>query len=74
MQFPHNDALVITLRIHKATVKRILEDQGSVAEVMYYSLFKRLGFTSDDLKLAEVPLVGFSGTPIYLLGTISLPV
>ena len=32
---PHNDALVITLRIGGYDVKRVLVDQGSAVEVMY---------------------------------------
>ena len=35
VQLPHNDPLVITLRIGNYDVKRVLVDQGSFAEVMY---------------------------------------
>ena len=31
---PHNDALVITLRIRGYDVKRVMVDQGSAAEIM----------------------------------------
>lgn len=72
IQCPHNDTLVITLKVGKAKMERILVDQGSAAEVMYCSLFKRFEFISKDLKPSEVPLIGFSGTPMYLLDTITL--
>lgn len=49
-------------------------DQGSVVEVMYYSLFKRLGLSPDDLKPVEVLLIGFSGAPVYPFSMITLPV
>ena len=39
---PHNDALVITLRIGEYDVKRVMVDQGSGAEVMYPDLYKGL--------------------------------
>ena len=39
---PHNDALVITLRIGGYDVKRVMVDQGSTAEIMYPDLYKRL--------------------------------
>ena len=39
---PHNDALVITLRIWGYDVKRVMVDQGSAAEIMYPDLYKRL--------------------------------
>ena len=37
---PHNDALVVTLRIGEYDMKRVLIDQGSSAEIMYPNLFK----------------------------------
>ena len=39
---PHNDALVITLRIWGYDVKRVMVDQGSAAEIMYPDLYNRL--------------------------------
>ena len=39
---PHDDALVITLRIGGYDVKRVMVDQGSAAEIMYPDLFKGL--------------------------------
>ena len=35
VQLPHNDPLVITLRIKNYDVQRVLIDQGSFAEMMY---------------------------------------
>ena len=37
---PHDDALVVTLRIARFDVKRVMVDQGSVAEIMYPDIFK----------------------------------
>ena len=39
---PHDDALVITLRIRGYDVKRVMVDQGSVVEIMYLNLYKGL--------------------------------
>ena len=39
---PHDDALVITLRIGSYDVKRVMMDQGSTAEIMYPDLYKGL--------------------------------
>ena len=36
---PHNDALVITLRIGGYDVKRVMVDNGSGAEIMYPDLY-----------------------------------
>ncbi|XP_058185757.1 uncharacterized protein LOC131302982 [Rhododendron vialii] len=51
VQLLHNDALVVTLRIRTYNVRRVLVDQGSSAEVMYYSLFKDLKLSDTDLRL-----------------------
>ncbi|XP_028123905.1 uncharacterized protein LOC114320993 [Camellia sinensis] len=42
IQTPHNDALVVTLRVKKFDVKRILIDQESSVEIMYYGTLKQL--------------------------------
>ena len=39
---PHDDALVIILRIGGYDVKRVMVDKGSAAEIMYPDLFKEL--------------------------------
>ena len=35
---PHDDALVITIRIGGYDVRRVMVDQGSAAEIMYLDL------------------------------------
>ncbi|XP_028112782.1 uncharacterized protein LOC114310878 [Camellia sinensis] len=37
---PHNDALVVTLRVKNFDIKQILIDQRSSCEIMYYETFK----------------------------------
>ena len=39
---PHDDALVVTLRISGYDMKRVMIDQGSAAEIMYLDLYKGL--------------------------------
>ena len=46
---PHDDALVVTLKIGGYDVKRVLVDQGSGAEIMYHDLFKGLKLRPKDL-------------------------
>ncbi|XP_058189370.1 uncharacterized protein LOC131306956 [Rhododendron vialii] len=74
VQTPHSDALVITVQIGVHDVKRVLIDQGSSAEVMYYDLFKKLDLPKSALQPAEVSLIGFNGAPVWPLGRIFLPV
>ncbi|XP_050281290.1 uncharacterized protein LOC126722184 [Quercus robur] len=71
---PHDDALVVTLRIGGFDVKRVLVDQGSVVEVMYPDLYKRLNLKPDDLMVYDSPLVSFEGKTATPKGQIKLPI
>ena len=71
---PHDDALVITLRIGGYDVKRVMVDQGSAAEIMYPDLYKRLSLRAEDLRPYSSPLVSFEGNVIIPKGQIRLPV
>ena len=71
---PHDDALVITLRIGGYDVKRVMVDQGSAAEIMYPDLFKGLNLKTEDLTPYNSPLVSFEGKVIILKGQVRLPV
>ena len=71
---PHDDALVITLRIGGYDVKRVMVDQGSAAEIMYPDLYKGLSLRSEDLMPYSSPLVSFEGKVIIPKGQIRLPV
>ena len=65
---PHDDALVITLRIGGYDVRRVMVDQGSVVEIMYPDLFKGLNLKTEDLTPYNSPLVSFEGKIIILKG------
>ena len=58
---PHDDALIVTLRIGGYDVKRVLMDQGSAVEIMYPDLYKGLNLKSKDLTAYDSPLVSFEG-------------
>ncbi|XP_050258431.1 uncharacterized protein LOC126703515 [Quercus robur] len=71
---PHNDALVVTLRIGGYDVKRVLVDQGNAMEVMYPDLFKGLKLRPEDLMAYDSPLVSFEGKTVIPRGQIRLPI
>ena len=58
---PHDDALMVTLRIRRYDVKKVLVDQGSGAEIMYHDLYKGLNLRPEDLTAYDSPLVSFDG-------------
>ena len=71
---PHNDALVVTLRIGGYDVKRVLVDQGSEVKIMYPDLYKGLKLKPKDLVNYDSLLVGFDGKIVIPRGQIRLPI
>ena len=71
---PHDNALVINLRIVGYDVKRVMVDQDSVAEIIYPDLYKGLNLKSQDLTPYNFSLVSFKGKIIIPKGQIRLPV
>ena len=56
---PHDDAIVITLLIADYTTKRVLIDNGSSADILYYLAFQQMRIGRDQLLPVNAPLVGF---------------
>ena len=67
---PHDDALVVTLRIGGYDVKRVLVDQGSGAEIIYLDLYKGLNLKLEDLERYDSPLIGFDGRMVVPRGMV----
>ena len=65
---PHDDALVIALRIGGYDVKRVMVDQGSTAEIMYPDIYKGLNLKSEDLTPYSSSLMSFEGKLIIPKG------
>jgi len=71
---PHGDAIVITLFIADYTTRRVLVDNGSSTDIIYYLAFQQMRFGRDQLCPVNSPLVGFGGMKVQPMGTITLPV
>ena len=70
---PHDDALVITLRIGGYDVKMVMVDQGSAVEIMYLDLYKGLNLKAENLTPYSSPFVSFEGKIIIPKGQVRLP-
>ena len=70
---PHDDALVVTLRIGDYDVKRVLVDQASGAKIMYPNLYKGLNLKLEDLTTYDSPLVSVDGKVVIPRVQIRLP-
>ena len=71
---PYDDAIVITLLIADYTTKRVLVDNESSADILYYLVFQQMRIGRDQLRPVNSPLVGFGGIKVQPMGIISLPV
>ena len=52
---------MVTIKIERYDVKKVLVDQGSGAEVIYPNLYKGLNLRPKDLERYDSPLMGFDG-------------
>ena len=74
LHHPHDDALVVNIRVGDYNVHRMLVDNGSSADILYYPAFQQMGINRARLTPANAPLVGFGGTRVLPLGAITLSV
>ena len=74
LHHPHDDAIVITLAIANYTTRRVLIDNGSSADILYYPAFQQIRINKEILCQVNVPLIGFGGMKVLPVGMIFLPV
>ena len=43
LHHPHDDALVVTIRVGDYNVHRMLVDNGNSADILYYPAFQQMG-------------------------------
>ena len=72
LHHPHDDALVVNVRVGDYNVHRVLVDNGSSANILYYPVFQQMGIDRACLIPMNAPLVGFGGTRVFLLGAVTL--
>ena len=74
LHHPHDNALVISIWLGDYNTYQVLVDNGSSADIVYYPAFQQMQIDRDRLIPTNAPLVGFGGTKMYPLGTVTLPV
>jgi hypothetical protein len=72
--FPHTDVMAITVHIERWDISRILVDNGSQVEVLFFSAFNKMGCDRKHLKEPMKSLYGFGGKRIEQVGVITLPI
>ncbi|RRT70720.1 hypothetical protein B296_00001952 [Ensete ventricosum] len=70
----HDDALVISIRMANAYVKRVMIDTRSSAGILYFDAFQKLGMTDKDLVTLTSTLIGFTRDFVSPLGATTIPI
>ncbi|XP_057771003.1 uncharacterized protein LOC130990786 [Salvia miltiorrhiza] len=71
---PHHDALVISIYIANFLTKRVLIDNGSSANILFFSAYREMGLDESKLIKKAAVLVGFSGESTTTVGEINIPI
>jgi hypothetical protein len=74
VSLPHTDAIVVTLQVANHRIHRMLVDNGSSADILYWSAFQHMEISLEKVIPATCPLVGFAGEQVQPVGSIELPV
>ena len=71
---PHDDPLVIMLRVEEVNIHRVLIDNGSSADIIYLPAFQQMKLDKRRIRPFTSPLVSFTGDRIILRGIVTLTV
>jgi hypothetical protein len=72
ISFPHMDAQVVTLIVANHNVHRILVDNGSSADILYWFAFKKLNMGKEMIIPKSCPLMGFTREQVQPIRSIEL--
>ena len=70
----HDNPLVIMLMIEGFNIRRVLIDNDSSTNIIYFSTFQQLKVNLERLRPFESPLVSFSGNRVYPKDIVTLTV
>ena len=74
LHHPHDNALVISIRVRDYNTHRVLVDNGNSIDILYYPAFQQMRINRERLVPTNAPLVGFGGTRVFPLGAVILSV
>ncbi|XP_030938510.1 uncharacterized protein LOC115963586 [Quercus lobata] len=66
LHHPHNDVLVVSIQVRDYNTHRVLVDNGSSIDILYYPTFQQIRIDRERLIPVNAPLVGFGGIKIKL--------
>lgn len=66
---PHDDMLVLTMLVANYTMRRILIDNGSSVDILFWNAFSKMGISVDQLQPAPTTLKGFTRDTVQPIGS-----
>ncbi|XP_026383950.1 uncharacterized protein LOC113279470 [Papaver somniferum] len=70
----HKDPLELMLPISGCNIRKVLIDEGSSINILFYDMFKRMELNDEQLMTSYYTIYGFNGAPTKPLGDIVLEV
>ena len=74
LHHPYHDALIVSIWIKDYNTHRVLVNNGSSADILYYLAFQQIKIERKRLIPTNALLVRFGGTRMYPLGAVTFPV
>ena len=71
---PHDDPLVIMLRVEEFNIHWVFIDNGSSADIIYLLIFQQMKLDKKRIRPFTSPLVSFTGDRIIPRGIVTLTV
>ena len=71
---PHNDALVVNVKIGARNIHRVFIDDESSVNILYYECYKKMGLLDKDMTPKDTHVYSFTGDSLRIKGTIKLPI
>jgi len=67
-----DDPMVITVEIKNYAIKKVLVDQGSSVDILYWATYQKLQLPNTTMVSYDEPIYGFSGEQVSIHGYIDL--
>ena len=74
LHHPHDDVIVISLKVGDYNMHRVLVDNSSSADILYYPAFQQIRIDRERSIPINAPLVGFRGMRVFLINAVTLSV
>jgi len=72
LDYQWDDPMVITVELENYAIKKVLIDQGSSVDILYWAIYQKLQLPTTTMVPYDEPIYGFSGEKVSTRGYIDL--